>query len=50
MYFLISALSHNLFALMRQLLPVELSQHRAVTVRWRLYAMAKWLKRGGNYL
>jgi hypothetical protein len=40
LYFLISALSFNLFALMRQLLPEKLAQHRASTIRWRLYAMA----------
>lgn len=40
LYFLISALSFNLFALMRQLLPEELASHRAITMRWRLYAMA----------
>ena len=39
-YFLISALSFNLFALMRQLLPEELAHHRATTIRWRLYALA----------
>ena len=36
LYFLISALSYNLFALMRQLLPEELAHHRAMTLRWRL--------------
>ena len=36
LYFLISALSCNLFALMRQLLPEELAHHRAMTLRWRL--------------
>ena len=40
LYFLISALSFNLFALMRQLLPEELAHHRAITIRWRLYAIA----------
>jgi len=40
MGFSTASLSYNLFALMRQLLPVELSHHRAITVRWRLYAMA----------
>jgi len=40
LYFLICALSFNLFALMRQLLPGELASHRAITLRWRLYAMA----------
>ncbi len=47
LYFLISALSYNLFALMRQLLPVEFSHHRCTTIRWRLYAMtAKVVKTG----
>lgn len=40
LYFLIAALSFNLFALMRQLLPEEIAHHRALTIRWRLYAMA----------
>lgn len=40
LYFLISALSFNLFALMRQLLPEKLAHHRATTIRWRLYAIA----------
>ncbi|VAW44511.1 hypothetical protein MNBD_GAMMA04-724, partial [hydrothermal vent metagenome] len=47
LYFLISALSYNLFALMRQLLPEALSRHRCTTIRWRLYAMAaKVIKTG----
>jgi hypothetical protein len=48
LYFLISALSYNLFALMRQLLPESLAQHRAVTIRWRLYAMAAKVVRTGR--
>lgn len=40
LYFSIAALSYNLFALMRQLLPEKLSTHRVITIRWRLYAMA----------
>lgn len=40
LYFLISAMSFNLFALMRQLLPEEIAHHRATTIRWRLYAIA----------
>ena len=40
LYFSFSALAYNLFALMRQLLPEELAHHRAMTIRWRLYAMA----------
>ena len=50
LYFLISALSYNLFALMRQLLPGELSQHRAITLRWRLYAIAAKVVRTGRQL
>lgn len=50
LYFNIAALSYNLFALMRQLLPEELSHHRAITIRWRLYAMAaKVVKTGRQY-
>jgi hypothetical protein len=33
LYFLITALSYNLFALMRHLLPEELASHRAMTIR-----------------
>jgi len=40
LYFMISALSFNLFALMRLFLPEELAHHRAGTIRWRLYAIA----------
>jgi hypothetical protein len=50
LYFLISALSYNLFALMRQLLPEELAHHRAMTLRWRLYAMAAKVVRTGRQL
>jgi len=50
LYFLISALSYNLFALMRQLLPEELASHRVTTLRWRLYAIAaKVVKTGRQY-
>jgi len=58
LYFLISALSYNLFALMRQLLPVELSHHRVTTIRWRVYAVAAkivktsrqlWIKLKSNH-
>lgn len=50
LYFNIAALSYNLFALMRQLLPVTLAHHRAITIRWRLYAMAaKVVKTGRQY-
>ena len=50
LYFLITALSYNVFALMRQLLPQELAQHRAITVRWRLYAMAAKVVQTGRQL
>lgn len=50
LYFLISALSYNLFGLMRQLLPEELSHHRAVTLRWRLYAIAAKVVKTGRQL
>jgi arsenate reductase-like glutaredoxin family protein len=49
-YFLISALSYNLFALMRQLLPVELSQHRVTTIRWRVYAIAAKIVKTGRQI
>lgn len=50
LYFLLSTLSYNLFALMRQLLPEELSHHRAMTLRWRLYAIAaKVVKTGRRF-
>jgi hypothetical protein len=50
LYFLISALSYNVFALMRQLLPGELAHHRAMTLRWRLYGMAAKVVRTGRRL
>ncbi len=50
LYFLICTLSYNLFALMRQLLPEELAHHRAMTLRWRLYAMAGKVVRTGRKL
>ena len=50
LYFLITALSYNVFALMRQLLPGELAQHRAITVRWRLYAIAAKVVKTGRQL
>ena len=50
LYFLIAALSYNLLALMRQLLPEELARHRAVTLRWRLYAMAAKVVKTGHQL
>ena len=50
LYFLITALSYNVFALMRALLPEELSRHRAFTIRWRLYAMAAKVVKTGRQL
>ena len=50
LYFLISSLSYNLFALMRQLLPEELAHHRAMTLRWRLYAIAAKVVKTGRQL
>jgi len=50
LYFLIASLSYNLFALMRQLLPDELAHHRAMTLRWRLYAIAAKVVRTGRQL
>ena len=50
LYFLITALSYNIFALMRQLLPGEWSQHRAITVRRRLYAIAAKVVQTGRQL
>jgi len=50
LYFLISALSFNLFALMRLLLPEELASHRAMTIRWRLYAIAAKVVKTGRQL
>ena len=50
LYFLMTALSYNLFALMRQLLPEELSHHRAMTIRWRLYAMAAKVVKTGRQI
>ncbi len=39
LYFMICAMSFNLFALMRLLLPETLSHHRVVTLRWKVYFM-----------
>ena len=50
LYFRIAALSYNLFALMRQLLPEQLESHRATTIRWRLYGMAAKVVRTGCQL
>jgi len=50
LYFSFCALAYNVFALMRQLLPLQLAHHRASTLRWRLYAMAaKVVKTGRQY-
>jgi len=40
LYFSLCAMSYNLFALMRHLLPEELAHHRVITLRWRLYSLA----------
>ena len=48
LYFLITALSYNVFALMRALLPETLSNHRIITIRWRLYAIAAKVVRTGR--
>ena len=50
LYFRIAALSYNLFALMRQLLPEELATHRATTIPWRLYGMVAKVVRTGCQL
>jgi len=50
LYFMISALSFNLFALMRLLLPETLSHHRVTTLRWKLYAMAAKVVRTGRQI
>lgn len=50
LYFLTCALSYNLFALMRQLLPGILAHHRVVTIRWRLYAIAGKVVKTGRQI
>jgi hypothetical protein len=50
LYFMISALSFNLLALMRLFLPEELAHHRAITIRWRLYAIAAKVVRTGRQI
>lgn len=50
LYFLITSLSFNLFALMRHLLPEALAHHRVITIRWRLYAMAAKVVKTGRQL
>jgi hypothetical protein len=48
LYFRIAVLSYHLFAIMRQLLPEDLANHRVTTIRWRLYGMAAKLVRTGR--
>jgi len=50
LYFLTCALSYNLFALMRQLLPESLADHRVITIRWRLYAIAGKVVKTGRQI
>lgn len=50
LYFMISALSFNLLALMRLFLPEELAHHRVMTIRWRLYAIAAKVVRTGRQI
>ena len=50
LYFMISALSFNLLALMRLFLPEDLAHHRAITIRWRLYAIAAKVVRTGRQI
>ena len=50
LYFMISALSFNLLALMRLFLPEKLAHHRAITIRWRLYAIAAKVVRTGRQI
>ncbi|WP_090716682.1 transposase [Bathymodiolus azoricus thioautotrophic gill symbiont] len=48
LYFGICTLSYNLFALMRQLLPLEFANRRAKYVRHRLYAIAAKIVQHGR--
>ena len=50
LYFLITALSYNVSALLRELLPAALSRHRITTIRWRLYGMAAKVVKTGRQL
>jgi hypothetical protein len=50
LYFLISALLFNIFALERALLPEDLVHHRGMTIRWRLYAIAAKVVRTGRQI
>jgi len=48
LYFTICTLSFNLYALMRMLLPEQLSHHRVTTMRMKLYAMAAKVTKTGR--
>jgi hypothetical protein len=48
LYFMIAALSYNIFALMKLMLPESLSRHRVITIRKKLYTMAGKLVRSGR--
>ena len=48
LYLLITALSYNVFALMRELFPAALCHHRIVTIRWRLYGIAAKVVKTGR--
>ncbi|MCK5191995.1 MAG: transposase, partial [Methylococcales bacterium] len=50
LYFMISALSFNLLALMRLFLPEELTHHRTITIRWKLYAIAAKVVKAGRQI
>lgn len=50
LYFMICALSFNLFALMRQLLPEEYAHHRVITLRWKVCAIAAKVVRTGRQI
>lgn len=50
LYFMISTLSINLFALMHLFLPEDLSHDRAMTIRWRLYGIAAKVVRTGRQI
>ncbi len=50
LYFAVTALSYNLFALMRQLLPEELATKRVITLRWRVYALAAKVVKTGRQI
>jgi hypothetical protein len=50
LYFNVTTLSYNLFALLHQLLPGRLLQHRAMTIPWKLYRMAAKVVKTGRQL